>query len=136
MVPTILNGELILERFTPVGRDNPIATGDLVEKRGSRIHFIGRKDDIVNIGGSKISLNEIEEEFMKLGLAVDCKAKAKSNSILGEVIYMDVIWKDEPVSDSEVRKALKNNLPRYAMPAVINSVEEISYSPNHKKKRS
>lgn len=136
VVPSILNGELILERFTPEGRDNPIATGDLVEKRGSRIHFIGRKDDIVNIGGSKISLNEIEEEFMKLGLAVDCKAKAQTNSILGEVIYMDVIWKDKPVSDSEVRKALKDNLPRYAMPAVINTVEEISYSPNHKKMRS
>lgn len=136
VLPSLLNGELVLGRYSRKGRGNPIFTGDLVEKRGSRIHFIGRKDDIVNIGGSKISLNEIEEEFMRLGLAVDCKAKSQSNSILGEVISIDVIWKDKPVSDSQVREALKENLPRYAMPAVINTVEELEYSFNHKKKRS
>ena len=51
-----------------VGADQPaladaegfVDSGDLVERRGDRFHFVGRRGGIINVGGLKVSPEEIE----------------------------------------------------------------------------
>ena len=43
-----------------------VKTKDLVEIKGNRVVFIGRKDDVINIGGYKVSPHWVESEIRKL----------------------------------------------------------------------
>ena len=136
VIPRLEAGELVLETSNASGDRKLIPTGDLVEVRNQRVLFVGRKDDLVNIGGNKISLHRIEEAFLSLGVAQDCVARTKPNHILGNAITLDVVWRDGKLSESEVRKLLSDKLPRYALPVSINSIEEITKSSSQKKKRT
>ena len=40
--------------------DGFVDTGDIVEQRGERYHFVGRKGGIINIGGLKVHPEEVE----------------------------------------------------------------------------
>ena len=35
-------------------------TGDVLELRGDRYHFVGRGDGVINVGGMKVYLEEVE----------------------------------------------------------------------------
>ena len=40
--------------------DGFVDTGDAVELRGDRYHFVGRRDGVINIGGQKVHPEEVE----------------------------------------------------------------------------
>jgi len=40
--------------------DGFVDTGDMVERRGDRFYFIGRRGGIINVGGLKVHPEEVE----------------------------------------------------------------------------
>src|SRR6266851_3848472 len=44
-----------------VDNDGFVDTGDMVELRGDRYYFVGRRDGIINVGGLKVHPEEVEE---------------------------------------------------------------------------
>src|SRR5438034_1053621 len=44
----------------PVGRDGFVDTGDMVERRGDRLYFVGRRGGIINVGGREVHPQEVE----------------------------------------------------------------------------
>lgn len=118
-----------------LGREESFQTGDLVEVVGDRVRFLGRADDVVNVGGTKVSLSEIEGAILALSGSEDCVAYAVRNPFLGEVVGADIVWTGLAPSEIETKNALRDVLPRQAVPAVINSVSEINLSETFKKIR-
>ena len=41
-------------------REGFVDTGDIVERRGDRYYFVGRRGGIINVGGLKVHPEEVE----------------------------------------------------------------------------
>ena len=52
-------------------QDGFVDTGDMVELRGDRYHFVGRRGGIINIGGLKVHPEEIEAVINRHGRGAD-----------------------------------------------------------------
>ena len=135
----IIDGELVVivpaTGQIPNSKSKSIYTGDLVIRQENRILFVGRIGDVVNVGGLKISLSEIEKQCNLLTGVIDSQARAIPSAFMGFLISIDIHWAGDPLSDQEIRGHLRKFLPKAALPALINSVNGLDLSANHKKKR-
>ena len=118
--------------------DNWISTGDLVERHGDRIHFIGRVDDIINVGGTKIHPSKVEDITLSVNGVQDARCYGKANPVTGQIVALDVIslpGQDESALKSRLKGALAD-LDRAAQPRLIRIVEQIRSGTGNKKIRT
>jgi len=65
-----------------------LRTGDLATIDGDGYIFLkGRADNIVKVGGTRVSLEEVENEIRKIPFVSECVAIHRNNSILGSDIF-------------------------------------------------
>lgn len=107
-------------------------TDDLWDKRNGRYYFIGRKQEIINVGGNKVSPIIVEEAANSCG-ALMSKAYAISSPLMGFVVGLDYVGAITPL---QLRKNMISKLPKYAVPCKIVSVEKIELSSAGKLKRT
>jgi len=112
-------------------RNDLAPTGDLVEVRGDRVFFVGRRSDLINVGGNKVHPAEVERVLRAVPGVGDVRVYAKASSIAGELVACDVV--PEPGVDPEhlkrelVRRC-SNGLLTFQRPRLIQVVEEIAVS--------
>jgi len=41
-------------------RDGFVDTGDIIDRRGDRLYFVGRRGGVINVGGLKVHPEEVE----------------------------------------------------------------------------
>jgi acyl-CoA synthetase (AMP-forming)/AMP-acid ligase II len=119
-----------------VDRDGFVDTGDLVELRGDRYHFIGRLDGVINIGGLKVHPEEIEGVINRHPDVQMSLVRAKRNPITGAVVVAEVVLKSSPGSRykdiHQLRRELlgfcHNELQTHKVPAVIKFVPALAIS--------
>jgi acyl-coenzyme A synthetase/AMP-(fatty) acid ligase len=107
-------------------------TGDLVEVRGDRIYFVGRKTEIINVGGAKIHPLPVEE----LACAVEgvqlAAVYGRPNPVTGQIVAMDVVAAPG-VDTAELEVRLRDAcqaLPAAGRPRRIRFVEELEIKGN------
>src|SRR6202012_5128311 len=71
-----------------------VDTGDMVELRGDRYYFVGRRGGIINIGGLKVHPEEIEAVINRQPEVRMSRAKSRRSPITGSVVVADVILAD------------------------------------------
>lgn len=118
--------------------DGWILTGDLVEVRDDRCHFLGRESGAINVGGQKVHPGHVEEILLEVPGVVATRVFGKPNPVLGALVAADVVA--EPGTDpSELRRRIaehcKHRLERYQTPALINFVEAFNLTSAGKLKR-
>jgi acyl-CoA synthetase (AMP-forming)/AMP-acid ligase II len=113
------------ERSDDAGSWRP--TGDLVEVRGDRIFFVGRKTDIINVGGAKVHPLPVEE----LACAIDgvelAAVYGRPNPVTGQIVVIDVVaarGADTAALEAQIRTACEA-LPRAARPRRIRFVDSL-----------
>ena len=116
----------------PSGWRSFISTGDLAEWANDRIYIRGRNDNIVNIGGVKVCVEDIESALREYEGVVDCHVSPKPSAITGTILWAFVLGK-EPIIDTddfklEIRKWCRARLPPEARPAIINLVQSLQYN--------
>jgi len=107
------------------------ATGDLVEPRGERYHFVGRRSDIINVGGQKVHPLEVERVVRSVPGVGDVKVFARSSSIAGQLVACDVVplaGADPEVVRMSVVECCNRALSAAQRPRVIQLVEQIALS--------
>jgi acyl-coenzyme A synthetase/AMP-(fatty) acid ligase len=108
-----------------------VDTGDMVELRGERYHFVGRRGGIINIGGLKVHPEEIEAVINRHAEVSMSRAKSRRSPITGAIVVADVILADgSDVSRSDDIRAqiladCRASLPSYKVPAVIRFVRSL-----------
>lgn len=134
----IVEGELVVNvpATAHSGFAKIIYTGDLVTIVDDRVLFSGRVGEVVNVGGTKVSLSEVERQCNLIPGVIDSQAKAIQNAFMGFLISIDIHWGGNPLSSQEVRAQLRKSLPKAALPALVNHVNGLELSANHKKKRT
>jgi acyl-coenzyme A synthetase/AMP-(fatty) acid ligase len=115
--------------------DGFIDTGDMVEKRGDRYHFVGRRGGIINIGGLKVHPEEIEAVINRHADVRMSRARSRRSPITGGIVVADVILADGGASSrsNEIREAIladcRASLASYKVPAVIKFVASLDVTP-------
>jgi acyl-coenzyme A synthetase/AMP-(fatty) acid ligase len=71
--------------------DGFVDTGDMVERRGDRYHFVGRKGGIINVGGCKVYPEEVEAVINRHPGVQMSLVKARNSPITGAIVVADVI---------------------------------------------
>lgn len=118
------------------GEDAWLDTGDLVEIREGRCHFAGRVDARLNIGGQKVSPEEIEEALMAHEDVVACAVYGRRSPLVGTVLAADVIARQPDHFDAaQLRRWLAGRLPAWKVPGVVRRVPALGLSGNGKRVR-
>ncbi len=118
--------------------DGFVDTGDMVEMRGERYHFVGRKGGIINVGGQKVHPEEIEATINRHADVWASLVRPRKNPITGAIVVADVVLKDRPISDGadlrlaeierEIIDLCRRDLARYKVPAAIRFVPSLDVS--------
>jgi acyl-CoA synthetase (AMP-forming)/AMP-acid ligase II len=74
--------------------DGFVDTGDMVELRGDRYHFVGRRGGIINIGGLKVHPEEIEAVINRHAEVRMSRARSRRSPITGAIVVADVVLAD------------------------------------------
>jgi acyl-CoA synthetase (AMP-forming)/AMP-acid ligase II len=112
-------------------KDGFVDTGDMVERRGDRYHFVGRRGGIINIGGLKVHPEEIEAVVNRQPEVRMSRAKSRRSPITGGIVVVDVMLADDADAgrSNEIRKAIladcKASLAPHKVPAMIKFVPSL-----------
>ncbi|MFL5831934.1 MAG: class I adenylate-forming enzyme family protein [Solirubrobacteraceae bacterium] len=108
------------------------ATGDLVEIRDDRIHFVGRKTEIINVGGAKVHPLPVEETVCSVPGVQLAAVYGRANAVTGQIVAVDVV--PAPGVDTDELAALIRQacqaLPAAGRPRRIRFVEELEIKGN------
>jgi acyl-CoA synthetase (AMP-forming)/AMP-acid ligase II len=108
------------------------ATGDLVEVVGDRIHFRGRKSEVINVGGVKIHPLPVEEKVSEVEGVALVHAFGRANAMVGHIVALEVVPVEGADHDA-LRQAIREacaDLPPAARPRSISFVTSVDTSGN------
>jgi acyl-coenzyme A synthetase/AMP-(fatty) acid ligase len=113
-----------------------IDTGDVLELRDGRYHFQGRRDGVINVGGSKVHPEEVEAVLNRHPQVRLSLVKTKKNPITGALVVADVLLNDPSTPEGEqslqlqqtIRQFCRESLAPYKVPAAINFVSALAIS--------
>jgi acyl-CoA synthetase (AMP-forming)/AMP-acid ligase II len=117
-----IEGELVV---------NGIPTGDLWDLIDGRYHFRGRRDEIINVGGNKVSPIQIEEFAIQQG-ATGARAFAISNALMGSLVGLEY---SGGLNEREMALKFRSAFQKFAWPASLKKIDYISITPAGKTKR-
>jgi acyl-coenzyme A synthetase/AMP-(fatty) acid ligase len=110
-------------------RDGFVDTGDMVERRGDRYVFAGRRGGIINVGGLKIHPEEIEAVINRHPQVRMSLVRPKQSPITGAIVIADVVLKadceragGEQQIKNDILALCRDALPRHKVPAAISIV--------------
>jgi acyl-CoA synthetase (AMP-forming)/AMP-acid ligase II len=106
-----------------------VDTGDMVELRGERYHFVGRRGGIINVGGLKVHPEEIEAVINRHAEVRMSRARSRRSPITGAIVVADVILADAAGDGNKIRDEILSNcrasLAPYKIPAMIRFVPSL-----------
>ncbi len=123
---------------SPFTEDGWFQTGDSVEVDGEFYRILGRKSEMINVGGQKVYPTEVEGVIRLMDNVADVTVYGESNPIVGQIVCADVRVED-PESRRELASRLKKfcgeRLESFKVPARIRLTEETLHSERFKKMR-
>jgi acyl-coenzyme A synthetase/AMP-(fatty) acid ligase len=73
-----------------------VDTGDIVELRGDRYYFLGRRNGVINIGGLKVFPEEVEAVINRHPAVRMSRVRSRRNPIMGSLVAADIVLKGGP----------------------------------------
>lgn len=121
--------------FTP---DGWFITGDCVERNGDSLRILGRKSDIINVGGQKVYPAEVEGVICEMDGVADVTVYGEKNQILGSIVCAKVKL-SRPESEEDfgrrLRRFCKDRLERFKIPLKVNLSDDVQFDARSKKVR-
>jgi acyl-CoA synthetase (AMP-forming)/AMP-acid ligase II len=119
--------------------DGFVDTGDLVELRDGRYHFLGRREGLINVGGLKVYPEEIEA-VINLHPAVRMSlVRARRSPITGALVVADIVVRQDKHGHTpfeticgEILAQCRAALPAYKVPTKFYEVTSVNLAPSGK----
>lgn len=109
-------------------KDGWLLTGDMVyTDEDGYVYMLGRADDIINVGGEKVSPVEVENiacEYPHINECA-CVGVPDPEGILGFVPVLFVVVKDSLYSQEDMHTYLASRMERYKLPVYYMQVPEL-----------
>ena len=97
-------------------------TEDQVEVDGEYLKFLGRRSEIINVGGEKVYPQEVEDVLLEMPNVAEVLIRGVSNPVTGQTVCAEVVLR-EPEDVREFRRRLRvfcqDRLARYKIPTVV-----------------
>jgi len=123
---------------SPFTEDGWFMTGDQVEVDGEYFKILGRKSEIINVGGEKVYPQEVESIILELTELSDVIVYGEENRLTGKIVCAKVSYQgNEP--KSEIIKRIKTHcrlkLQSFKVPVKISLTDSTFESDRFKKNR-
>jgi acyl-CoA synthetase (AMP-forming)/AMP-acid ligase II len=114
-------------------RDGFVDTGDMVELRGERYRFVGRRGGIINVGGHKVHPEEVEATINRHPDVSASLVRPRRNPVTGAIVTADVVPKEMPARESpriaelegEIIAMCRQSLAPHKVPAAVRIVASL-----------
>ncbi len=111
--------------------DGFVDTGDMVELRGGRYYFAGRRGGIINVGGLKVHPEEIEAVINSYPGVRMSLAYGRRNAITGSIVVVDIVLENGEGVDvaafrHDLQKFCRDRLAAYKAPAMLRIVPTLT----------
>ena len=117
------------------GRASEIDTGDLVEVRGDRVHFIGRAEETLVVGGAKVRPAEVEAVLLSVPGVAAARVYGKRSSLVGQIVAADIVAARGYEAASVViaaRAQAEAHLAPHKVPRFLEAVESLDLNDSGK----
>jgi acyl-coenzyme A synthetase/AMP-(fatty) acid ligase len=118
--------------------DGWVDTGDLVERRADRVHFLGRASGIINVGGLKVSPEEVEAVINRCPQVRMSRVAARTSPLLGSLVAAEVVLEnaaDPVLARADILDHCRAELPPHKVPASLRLVDALPVSASGKLER-
>lgn len=123
----------------PFDNEGFFNTQDVVETDGEYIRILGRRSEIINVGGEKVYPSEVEGVLLEVANVAEATVCGRASPVTGMVVKATVQLarpEDERVVIRRIRKHCRERLEPYKVPAVIEISSARQHSERFKKIRS
>lgn len=123
---------------SPFTADGWFKTGDAVEVEGEYIKILGRKSELINVGGEKVYPAEVESVLQLMDGVEDVAVRGEPHPITGHVVFARVkLSEEEALSDFRRRmhEFCKDKLARFKIPQKVEIVDATLHGERFKKMR-
>ena len=124
---------------SPFTEDGWFKTSDAVEVDGEYIKILGRKSEIINVGGEKVYPQEVENEILEIDNIAEVIVYGEKNLIVGNIVCAKVRLEREEDKKNvtlRIKKHCRGKLQSFKVPAKIDLVENELHCERFKKKRN
>nr|WP_279671658.1 o-succinylbenzoate--CoA ligase [Flexivirga meconopsidis] len=99
-------------------------TDDIGTWQQGRLHVLGRIDDLINTGGLKVAPRVVEEAATHLPDVLEAVAVGLPDAEWGQAVGL-AIRARKPLDLADIRAALRETLPSYALPRRLLLIDEL-----------
>ena len=123
---------------SPFTEDGWFQTGDSVLVDGEYIKILGRKSELINIGGEKVYPQEIESVIQDMANVAEVTVFGEKNPIMGNIVCAKVRLvndMDKKIFARELKLYCSTRLEKFKIPVKIKIIDEEQHSSRFKKMR-
>lgn len=124
---------------SPFTKDGWFMTGDQVEVDGDYFKILGRKSELINVGGEKVYPQEVESVILELENVAEVTVFGERNPIMGNIVCARVrLLNDEDSKAFTIRlkKHCKLKLQSFKVPVKVMVDSDEQFGERYKKKRT
>ncbi|AWB67788.1 AMP-dependent synthetase [Saccharobesus litoralis] len=127
---------------SPYTDDGWFHTGDQVEVDGEYLRILGRKSEIINVGGQKVYPAEVESVLQQLDCIAESEVYGEKNALVGNVVCAKLRLNqthsgmDKKALKRQIKQHCLQSLESYQVPAKFKFDESEQFSPRFKKMRT
>ncbi|MBL8278168.1 MAG: acyl--CoA ligase [Pelomonas sp.] len=111
------------------GATDWLDSGDVVRVEAERIHFVGRANGSINVGGNKVMPEEVESVILELPEIAFVQVRARASAVLGSLVEAAVLPAAGAALDTELKRRVtahcRQRLEAFKVPAFVVSAENI-----------
>lgn len=124
---------------SPFTEDGWLQTGDEAEMEDGYIRILGRRSEIINVGGRKVYPAEVESILEQMEVIETAVVSGEPSGIMGQMVKATVrLTGEQPLT--ELRRQIwdfcRDKLPQYKIPQKIVITQDTLTSPRMKKIRN
>ncbi len=123
---------------SPFTDDGWFVTGDSVEQDGEYLRILGRKSELINVGGEKVYPTEVESVIQQMDEVAEVTVFGEAHPLTGQIVCARV----KPAVELEpkaltlaVKKYCRGKMERFKIPVKVLRVEDEQHSARFKKMR-
>ena len=127
-----------LNASSPFTDDGWFITGDEVLQKGNYIKILGRKSEIINVGGEKVYPQEVENVIQEMDNVAEVTVYGEKNSIIGNIVCAKIRLETNENKKQfiiKVKEFCRNKLETFKQPVKVLLSDENLYSSRFKKVR-
>jgi long-chain acyl-CoA synthetase len=127
-----------LNAKSPFSEDGWFITGDSVEVDGEYFKILGRKSEMINVGGEKVFPQEVENVILEIPEILDVLVYAESNPLTGKIVCAKIKYNGSETKAEIIKKVktyCRSKIESFKVPVKIELVETTFESDRFKKAR-